>query len=73
VRERVLEAIQSKVEGEEITAEPAPPETKILDLMDALKASLAKQGATGSERKPAKQAASGEEEAPKKRRAGGRG
>ena len=72
VRERVLEAIQSKVEGEEITAEPAPPETKILDLMDALKASLAKQGATGSERKPAKQAATGEE-APKKRRAGGRG
>jgi DNA end-binding protein Ku len=73
VRERVLEAIQSKVEGEEITAEPAPPETKILDLMDALKASLAKQGATSGERKPAKQAANGEEEAPKKRKAGGRG
>lgn len=73
VRERVLEAIQSKVEGEEITAEAAPPETKILDLMDALKASLAKQGATSPERKPAKQAANGEEEAPKKRKAGGRG
>jgi DNA end-binding protein Ku len=73
VRERVLEAIQSKVEGEEITAEPAPPETKILDLMDALKASLAKQGANSTERKPAKQAANGEEEAPKKRKAGGRG
>jgi DNA end-binding protein Ku len=43
VRERVLEAIQSKVEGQEITAEAAPPETKIIDLMDALKASIAKQ------------------------------
>ncbi len=42
VRERVLEAIQRKVEGEEITAEPAAvPQTKILDLMAALKASLA--------------------------------
>jgi DNA end-binding protein Ku len=56
VRERVLEAIQSKVEGQEITAEAAPPETKILDLMDALKASIAKRsGATEkkSARKPA--------------------
>ena len=42
VRERVLEAIQKKVEGQEITAEAAP-ETggKIIDLMEALKASLA--------------------------------
>ncbi|HET9464603.1 MAG TPA: Ku protein, partial [Gemmatimonadales bacterium] len=35
VRERVLDAIQAKVEGQEITAEPEPPETKIIDLMDA--------------------------------------
>ena len=48
VRERVLEAIQSKVEGEEITAEAAPPEAKIIDLMDALKASIAKQKKTAS-------------------------
>ncbi|NNG17484.1 MAG: Ku protein [Gemmatimonadales bacterium] len=42
VRDRVLEAIQRKVEGEEITAEPAEaPQTKILDLMAALKASIA--------------------------------
>jgi DNA end-binding protein Ku len=42
VRERVLEAIQRKVEGEEITSEPAEaPQTKILDLMAALKASIA--------------------------------
>jgi DNA end-binding protein Ku len=42
VRERVLEAIQHKVEGQEIVAEaPAAPEGKIIDLMEALKASLA--------------------------------
>jgi DNA end-binding protein Ku len=43
VRERVLEAIQQKVEGRDITAEPAAPPTKIIDLMDALKASLARR------------------------------
>jgi DNA end-binding protein Ku len=73
VRERVLEAIQNKVEGQEITAEAAPPETKIIDLMDALKASLAKRGASTTEKKPARQAAKSEEEAPRKRKAGGRG
>ena len=45
VRERVLEAIQRKVDGQEITDEPAEgPQAKIIDLMDALKASLAKRG-----------------------------
>jgi DNA end-binding protein Ku len=43
VRERVLEAIQQKVEGHEITAEPTQDGGgKIIDLMEALKASLAK-------------------------------
>lgn len=43
VRERVLEAIQRKVDGQEITAEPsADGGGKIIDLMEALKASLAK-------------------------------
>jgi DNA end-binding protein Ku len=57
VRERVLEAIQRKVDGQDITAEPShAPETKIIDLMDALKASLAKRGASTAEKKPAKQA-----------------
>ena len=55
VRERVLEAIQRKVEGQEITSEAAPKETKIIDLMDALKASLAKKGES-EDKKPAKQA-----------------
>jgi len=57
VRERVLEAIQRKVDGQDITAEPShAPETKIIDLMDALKASLAKRGASTAQKKPAKQA-----------------
>jgi DNA end-binding protein Ku len=64
VRERVLEAIQQKVEGQEITAEPEPVQgTKILDLMEALKASLAK----GGEKKEVEKA-----ERPKKKAAGGR-
>ncbi len=68
VRARVLEAIQRKVEGHEITAEPAPDTgAKIIDLMEALKASLAKAGQAPAEgRKPAPQAA-GEKAAPKKR------
>ena len=57
VRERVLEAIQRKVDGQEITAEASEaPQTKIIDLMDALKASLAKRGTTTEEKKPALQA-----------------
>ncbi|HET9275015.1 MAG TPA: Ku protein [Gemmatimonadales bacterium] len=45
VRERVEEAINQKVAGQEITAEPEPQQgTKIIDLMEALKASVAKGG-----------------------------
>ena len=62
VKKRTLESIQQKVEGHEITAEPAAaPEAQIIDLMEALKASLAKGGSGGAkgedaERKPAKRA-----------------
>ncbi|MBA3343394.1 MAG: Ku protein [Gemmatimonadaceae bacterium] len=44
VRERVLETIQQKVEGQDITTQPAAGGggDKILDLMEALKQSLAK-------------------------------
>jgi DNA end-binding protein Ku len=43
VRERVLEAIQKKVEGQEITADvPGGGGEKIIDLMEALKASLSR-------------------------------
>jgi DNA end-binding protein Ku len=71
VRERVLDAIQQKVEGQEITAEEAPAETKIIDLMDALKASLAKRGGS-AEKKQASEEAEEAEAAPRKRKAGGR-
>jgi DNA end-binding protein Ku len=59
VRKRQLEQIQRKVEGKEITEEPEEaPKTQILDLMEALKASI-KGGKKGSaksseDKKPAK-------------------
>ena len=57
VKARMLEQIQKKIEGQEITEEPSEaPQTQIIDLMEALKASLAK-GKTGGARKPAKRAA----------------
>src|ERR687892_2828133 len=44
-RHRVLEMINKKVEGQEITlAEPVAPRAQVIDLMDALKASLSKRG-----------------------------
>ena len=55
MRKRILEQIQRKVEGEEITEEPTEaPKTQIIDLMEALKASLGKGKGAGDERKPAK-------------------
>jgi DNA end-binding protein Ku len=56
VRDRVLQAIQAKVDGQEITSGPAEePQTKIIDLMEALKASLARGKAEDEgEAKPAK-------------------
>jgi DNA end-binding protein Ku len=54
VRDRMLELIQRKVEGEDITVAPAAePEHKIIDIMEALKASLA----SSETRKPAQLAA----------------
>ena len=65
VRDRVLEAIQSKVEGKDITEEPAEaPQAKIIDIMEALKASLAKGGT--EQAKPAR--ASGAKTAKGKKR-----
>ncbi len=55
VRVRMLELIQQKVDGEEITfTAEEPPQTQIIDLMAALKASL--EGEAG-EKKPASRAA----------------
>jgi DNA end-binding protein Ku len=53
VRERMMALIQRKIEGEDITQAPtAEPEHKIIDIMAALKASLA----AGNTRKPAQPA-----------------
>jgi DNA end-binding protein Ku len=75
VRERVLEEIQRKVDGQEISATPSEaPQTKVIDLMEALKASLTKRGASTEEKKPARQAvpkAAKEPAAKPKKRASG--
>ena len=45
VRERQLELIQQKIDGEQITVAPsAEPQAQIIDLMAALKASIAGEG-----------------------------
>jgi len=54
VADRVMETIQKKVEGEDITAEPTEePQAKIIDLMDALKASLSEGKASKAKPKGA--------------------
>jgi DNA end-binding protein Ku len=56
VRARILEQIERKVAGEDITTAPAEePRTQIIDLMEALKASLAKS----EEKTPPKRKAAG--------------
>ena len=69
VREKTLELIQQKIDGQEITAAPAEEsKTKIIDLMAALKASIeedtaeapgAEEKAAASKRSSRKKAASG--------------
>jgi DNA end-binding protein Ku len=56
VRARIQALVQKKIEGEDITAAPTEePKTQIIDLMAALKASLARAGEeTEEERRPAK-------------------
>jgi len=56
IRDRILELIQQKIEGRDISIPPDErPEAKIIDLMEALKASVA--GGTGTRpRKPAQRA-----------------
>ncbi|HEU5195317.1 MAG TPA: Ku protein [Methylomirabilota bacterium] len=81
-RHRVLEMINKKAEGQEITiAEPAAPRAQVIDLMEALKESLAKRGLSpedASAKKPpaktgaAPAAAKKADAAPKKRAQAGR-
>jgi len=60
-RTRVLEVVESKVEGREVTSlAPQAQRTQVIDLMDALKQSLGKRGgASGSARAGAGGAAGG--------------
>ena len=51
VQSRMRELIAQKVEGQEITAQPEAPTGKVIDLMEALKASLGMS--KDAERKPA--------------------
>lgn len=44
VKARMMELIQAKIDGQEITATPEAPQGKIIDLMEALKASLGMAG-----------------------------
>ena len=71
VRVRMEEQINRKKEGHEITEEPAEaPKTQIIDLMEALKASIARGGRAGSAtpgRKPAKRASAPPESTTAKR------
>ncbi|MDH4043991.1 MAG: Ku protein [Gemmatimonadota bacterium] len=68
VRKRVMEQIERKIQGKEITAAPEEePQTQIIDLMEALKQSLAKgdakkEAATAPEssRKPRRKTAGGD-------------
>ena len=57
VKSRVLELIQQKIDGQDISVAPEEkPEAKIIDLMEALRQSVADRGGAGKESKPAKRA-----------------
>lgn len=59
-RDRVREVVQKKVEGQEVTAAaPAPARAQVIDLMEALKASLTRKGARAEERSSAAAEAAG--------------
>jgi DNA end-binding protein Ku len=74
VQERMMELINKKIEGQEITMQPEAPAGKVIDLMAALKASLGMGQGKDDDRKPAiaaesTQAEEAAEEAPKKKTA----
>jgi len=71
-REKVMELVNQKVEGKEITTAAAPAErAQVIDLMDALKQSLEQRPKAGAkpERKPAAKAARTQSAAPKRKTA----
>lgn len=67
VQERMMQLINQKVEGQEITVAPEAPAGKVIDLMEALKASLGM--AKSDDRKGAVASEAKAEEAPKKKAA----
>ena len=73
VQERMMQLINQKIEGQEITVAPEAPAGKVIDLMEALKASLGMAKGGTEERKPAIAAeaapAPAAEAAPKKKAA----
>ena len=42
-RDNLLKMIEAKKQGEEVVATPEPKESKVVDIMEALKASLSKK------------------------------
>jgi DNA end-binding protein Ku len=68
VQERMKDLIDKKVAGQEITIAPEAPAGKVIDLMEALKASLGMSKGVEPERKPAQAAETAPaEDAPKKK------
>jgi DNA end-binding protein Ku len=82
-RARVLEVVEAKVEGKEVTSlAPQAQRTQVIDLMDALKQSLGKRGAGGAgangggegarlEKKPAARARQKAEPVPREKKVQG--
>jgi DNA end-binding protein Ku len=57
-RKKLQAVIDQKIAGEPVSIAPAePPRTQVIDLMEALKASLARKGAAPAAAKPASEAA----------------
>jgi len=76
VQERMMQLIQQKIEGQEITVAPEAPAGKVIDLMEALKASLGMAKGGEADRKLAIAAepapAQAEAEPAPKKKAGGK-
>jgi len=72
VQTRMMELIQKKIEGQEITVAPEAPAGQVIDLMEALKQSLGMAKGEPAERKPAIAAEAKPEEAAAKKKAAGK-
>jgi DNA end-binding protein Ku len=69
VQERMMQLINQKIEGQEITIAPEAPAGKVIDLMEALKASLGMSGKADDRKGAVAAEAKAEEAAPKKKAA----